>query len=282
MSNKVVFAGCSYTAGNGWTDSEFDHSCMTECKESPYLWTNICHNKMSQLRDLELINRGQGGASNTEIFEHAISALAEHGDLVRYLICQWTAMPRYNFNPGLEVWPTNEQFRTRSNCTVKHDVHLNKGVFWSRDYITDLTQRLLVMHHLHWEIVKVVKYATAISRLCAQLGVRLLFINGLCPWDRGYFSRVPNDSKPQDLTPFTKTEILNIDSRNDEEIFFLYNKAHQDYEMQGGINPQHWLNLYDSWRRQILDRNFDNLHPGIESNQLFAKQVQTFFQSNSF
>jgi hypothetical protein len=71
ISNKILFAGCSYTAGNGWTDTTPEESTKIELKDSPYLWVNICHSTIDRFKNLELVNLGKGGASNTEIFENA-------------------------------------------------------------------------------------------------------------------------------------------------------------------------------------------------------------------
>jgi hypothetical protein len=278
MRDKVIFVGCSYTAGTGWVDLPSEQSIRFECKEHPDLWVNICHREISPLQNLELINIGQSNASNTDIFENLIQALSEHENETKYVICQWTAMPRYNFQVGFETWETSESLNYPMLFgRPKHDVNLNKGISWPRKYINDLLDRLLVLHHLHWEILKVVKYTASISKLCKKFGIKLVFINGVCPWDSEYFTIIPENSKPEDLTSFTKKEILNINTRNDEEIWQLYYLAHQDYQIYGGIDPKQWINLYDPWHKKKIDTNYDKLHPGILSNQMFASQVKEFF-----
>lgn len=281
MKNKVIFSGCSYTAGNGWEDLPAEQSLKKECKDSPYLWVNICHKESDLLNNLELVNLGQCSASNTEIFENTIRSISSHFDEVAYVICQWTAMPRYNFKVGFETWSTYESLQNIGG-RPNHNVNLNKGISWPREYINDLLDRLLVLHHLHWEILKVVKYSSVITSLCAKARAKVFFVNGICPWDLDYFTVLDNTIyQPEDLTNFTKKEILNIETRDDKEIWNLYYQAHKDYQSEGGVDSKKWINLYSSFSKQIIDHNHDNRHPGIISNQKYAKQVKNFLTTQA-
>lgn len=256
-----MFAGCSFTAGNGWND-----------QAHPNLWVNLAHKNIPKLQNLQLINIGQGGASNTEIFENVINAI---DPTVEYLFCQWTAMPRYNFQVGFELWPTHDHLSSGPTGRNNTGIDLNKGNSYSREYLNDLLDRLLVLHHLHYEILKVVKYSSIIAKLAKHFGIQVAFINGLCPWDDNYFERL-NNVLPESYTPFTKTEILNIETRSDEDIFKLYKQLHDDYDTAGGVDPTKWINLYSSMQKNKIDTNSDNLHPGIQSNQLYYNQLKEF------
>ena len=269
MVKKVVFLGCSFTAGNGWKDIDPTLSGGIECKDHDNLWVNLCHNRLPQLNVLELLNFGQGGASNAEIFKNSIDAIAKHGDDISIMFCQWTSMPRYNFNVGFELWNTQESLIGYNRT---HDVNLSSGITWNREYINDLLDRLLILHHLHWEILHVVKFSNIINSLAKKFNIDVFFINGLCPWDNGYFTQL-KDVAPEDYTPFTKKEILNIKDRDDEDIFKLYNLAHQHYKEAGGVNPNQWINLYNSFLKNKIDINFDNQHPGKKSNELYYQLV---------
>lgn len=276
--SKVVFAGCSFVAGNGWVASPMDDPhANIECKDYPALWVNLCHTQIDQLKDLELINVGRGGGSNAEIFKNAVKEISV-GD-VKYLFVEWTSMPRYNFNTGLELWNTSEKLQ---GCISQptHDIKLSNGNFWDREYVTDLLSRLRVLHHLHPEIVKVVSYSKIVSDLCKRFNIKVGFINGLCPWDHDYFVKLTGSNiTPESYTPFTKNEILNIDSRSDEDIFKLYEKIHNDYDYAGGIDPTEWINLYHSMNNDQLDVNLDARHPGTQSNQLYFQQLKNFLET---
>jgi hypothetical protein len=270
LTKKLVFAGCSFTAGNGWIPGSH-----LECKDSPNLWVNLCRQYINKFQNLDLINVGQGGASNSQIFENAISALTEYHCDIDTLVVQWTSMPRYCWNVGLELWNTTETFT--ANNTRKHDHKLSDGTVYTRKYLQDLSNRLVATHHLHWEILKLLKYATIINRYCDKFDIKCVFVNGICPWDKNYFVKL-NNSMPSNYTPFTQKEILNIKDRSDQDIFKLYDKIHSDYN-QYTVRPAQWINLYNSFYQNRLDVNYDNTHPGVLSNQLFCQMVKEFVES---
>ena len=268
---KLVFSGCSFTAGFGW-----DQSDPTRNKpDAAQLWTNICQKNIPHLSELDQINIGESGSSNTEIFENTVNCMSTTGN-IDTIICQWTAMPRYTLNVGFELWETSKSLYSRSS---NYHVELNNGIVYSQKYINDLADKLRVLQHIHWEIVKVVKYTNIISNLAKLLGIKnVFFVNGLCPWDANYFTELHNVN-PQDYTNFTKTEILDIKNRNDADIFKLYKKAHQHYAEAGGINESEWINLYNSFNDQIIDFNFDGHHPGVKSNEIYAQLVVNKFNN---
>lgn len=277
---KVVFAGCSFTAGTGWTAPPANGLYKNvDCKDYPGLWVNLCHQNIDALKKLELVNLSHGGGSNTEIFENVMKEISNELSDIKYLLVQWTSMPRYNFSIGLELWDTTEKiYGTRR--PHQHDVKLSNGDTWSREYLLDLFSRLRVLHHLHQEILKVVMYTRIISNFCKQFDIRPGFINGVCPWDQDYFVKLSGPGVfPDSYTPFTKNQILDINHRNDQDIFILYDKIHSDYAAAGGINPAEWVNLYHSMNSDIIDVNFDGNHPGEQSNQLYFQQVKTFLET---
>jgi hypothetical protein len=274
--HKVVFTGCSFTAGNGWVDHpNSEEGRRLECKDHPDLWVNLVANQLNQLKDLQIVNAGQGGASNFEIFANTVDAISKFQNEIKLIFCQWTAMPRYSFSVGFELWSTHEglppSFRS------KFDVNLNKGESYKRKYLDDLLDKLLALHHLHPEIVKVVRYCNVLQNLARAFGIKIYFINGLCPWDQNYFTRL-TEVLPESYTPFTKKEILNIDSRDDNDILKLYEIMHNDYEQAGGIDPTQWVNLYNSMMANRIDRNYDTHHPGIKSNQIYFQQIKNFLE----
>lgn len=271
MGHKVIFAGCSYTAGNGWVNLPADQSLAKECKDSPYLWVNLCHKTIPRIRDLELVNIGRGSASNTDIFENSVRSISSLADEIDIMVCQWTSVPRYNFYTGFELWNMSESLQ--STEVRKHDIILSKGDHWPREYIRDLLDRLRVMHHLHWDIVKIIDYSATLSKLAKQIGFDIFFVNGMCPWDTDYFTRLRNVD-PEQYTPFTKKEILNIDSRDDQSIFKLYNLAHDHYQEAGGLDAKQWINLYGSFANKKIDTNFDLMHPGEKSNVLYCNLMK--------
>lgn len=271
---KVVFAGCSFTAGSGWDKN--NHSAkVSDC---PALWVNLCHQNINQIKNLELHNIGIVGASNPEIFEELVKTISEFGNTIDTIFCQWTSYPRYNFNAGFELWNTSEEFHSRNPQRI-HDITMRSGEKYSRQYIHDLINRLLVLHHPHWGILQIVKFTNILKSLSEKIGIKnLYFINGLCHWDLDYFKQLEN-VQPEDYTLYTKNQIINIDQRNDKDIHKLYNIAHTQYKEVGGIDPKDWINLYDSFRDHQVDYNFDNSHPGVKSNENYFNLVTAFFKN---
>jgi hypothetical protein len=184
-------------------------------------------------------------------------------------------MPRYNFSVGFELYDTTTSMQDKVNIRSHK---LNTGDI-SADYIQDLLDRLKVLHHLQWEIIKVVKYVNILKKLTEKFEINLVNINSLCPWDKDFF-KYNQHALPMEFTEFTQNEILNIQNRSDEEIFKLYTKQHQMYNELGGIQPQTWANLYNSFLSLRTDTNYDNLHPGINSNQHYYQLVKQYIETN--
>lgn len=274
MIKTLVFAGCSFTAGTGWNKKNL----LSDGKDDIRLWTNLCFKNIKRFCNHEILNVGQCNASNAEIFQNTVRAIASNDSNIDTIFCQWTSVPRYSFNVGFELWNTSESLNPGSRL---HNVNLNRGNKWTRSYVNDLIDRLRVLHHLHWEIVKIVDYSNILSNLAKQKKINIFFINGLCPWDHNYFVELHN-VKPEKYTPFTKKDILNIETRNDNDIYKLYHLAHQHYQNAGGVDQSQWINLYNSFQEQIIDRNFDNGHPGKKSNQLFFEQIKSKLTSLSY
>jgi len=270
--SKVAFSGCSFTSGAGWNLNDID----VNAKDHPELWVNLVCDQIPMLKNLDVVNAGQGGASNTEIFKNTVKVISNLGSDIDIFFCQWTSMPRYNFSVGLETWATDEGLSRTARS--KFDVNLSDGTTYSRKYLDDLLNKLLVLHHLHGEIIKVVEYSNILQKLSKKFNIKLYFINGLCPWDNNYFVRLQN-AMPENFTPFTKKEILSIESKDDEDIFKLYKTIHDEYDQAGGVTPTQWVNLYDSMLANKIDTNYDNKHPGTQSNFNYFQQVKTFLEN---
>jgi hypothetical protein len=271
-----VIAGCSVTSGVGWNENNH----FTDAKDDFRLWTNLCHRNIKRFQNLKLLNVGQAGASNSDIFQNAVRVIANNNISIDTMFVQWTSGPRYTFNAGFELWNTSEVL-VHGNSPRKHNIKLNNGEYWTREYVHDLTDRLRVLHHLHWEIVKIVDYSSMLSNLAQQKEFDIFFINGICPWDENYFVELHNVT-PEEYTAFTKKHIIDIESRSDEDIHKLYHLAHQHYREAGGINQSQWINLYNSFYNLRTDFNFDGSHPGQQSNQTFFNLIKSQLASLNY
>lgn len=265
-SGLILFSGCSFTAGHGWNPDDPGAAA----RDHPDLWCNLVAGGQDR------INVGSGGASNRDIFRNTVQAVSEHWDQISVALVQWTSMPRYRFDLGLEEWNTGESLQNRDRSD-----EINIAEAWTdRQTVNDVIDRFLALHHLHPEICDVIAMTACLRQLCDRAGIRLVLINGLCPWDHGYFShRTRPDRKPSDLTRFTQDTILHVRAREDSQIFRLYDRIHDNYSRLGTIHENHWANLYNSFKHLQVDTNHDRQHPGKLSNQIYAKIIKDFLAS---
>jgi hypothetical protein len=276
MRKKLIFAGSGVTSGVGWNEADRSVDTIT----SPYLWTNLIHQNIQQLTKLRAVNVGKKHANNADIFQQVAEAISIYGTQIELLFCQWTTPFKHNWNVGFEPWNTSET--TIRTVPVSHSVNLNNGKSWSREYINDVITRFLELHHVHWEIIKIVKYSNIILKLAKQFEIKIFFINASCPWDKNYFVEL-FDVEPNDYTKFTKKEILNIDNRNDEDIFKLYKLAHAQYQEAGGVDESDWINLYNSFLINQVDTTFPGASlGGVESNKIYYKIIENRLKELEF
>jgi len=258
----IAFTGGSITSGVGWNLPE----------EQDYMWVNLLHKNC--FSDLKLVNAGTQGTTNEEIFRKTLKLIADEEHL-SILICSWVSLIRQKFSVGLELWPTEIVVNGVTPLRIK-DFKLSTGILPTK-YLSDLKNRFLSLFHYHYEIKKILEYINIINKLCAQKNIQIYHVNDSCPWDKNYFVEL-NNVKPEQYTNFTKSTILNIEQRSDEEIFQLYKKLHEEYRSLGGVQEHTWVNLYDSWLDNITDYNHDGFHPGKQSNFYFYTVVKNFLE----
>ncbi len=265
MQKIIAFTGCSYTAGHGWQE---DRSLA--CPDHPSLWCNIVADTLGY----QTINYGQGGGSNRDIFRNTVDVLTNYQ--VDTVIVQWTSMPRYSFELGIEQWPTVETLQNRDRT---NDVGVS-GLVLPRQQINQIIDNFLALHHLHYEICDLIVMLRCLIKLADRLRTKIFYVNGLCPWDNHYFEYENQETRqPKDLTKFTKTAILNTETRTDRDIFLLYDRIHDNYTRLGTIQSHNWINLYTSFRSLQKDTNLDHQHPGTQSNIEYANTVLRHFQN---
>lgn len=247
----TLFSGCSFTAGTG-----FDFE-----KQDPALWTNQLHNKL--FAHTTQINVSSGGRSNAGIFQDTVKALLSYP--VETAVVQWTNMPRYLVQLGFELYETFQLFSPNSPCRE----HKLNNITYSSSYLNTVRDRFVSLNHDFYEILDLVEYVNSIAKLAKLTQTQVYFVNGLCPWDQDFFDQLTN-VLPDKYTQYTQ-KLLNVDNRDDSEIFELYNKMHSKLTQAGGIRSHQWLNLYNSLRTCQVDTNQDQLHPGPLSNKQYAE-----------
>lgn len=261
--SKLVVVGCSASSGYGFNPENPWSDFLT----APDLWVNMLYQQIPNLQHYQLVNLARGGFSNSEIFETAVDAISSSDGSVTELWCQWTSLFRWRFDAGFELYSTS----TGTTISEPFEVRTNQYVLTEK-FLKNFFNEYRSVVHPHKEICKILKYVKIINNLCYNKNIKVRHINGLCPWDSQYFVRLSGPNiKPNDYTNYTKEKILFVDNRDDDEIFQLYTKLHNDYEPLIAQQEHTWLNLNTSLYSQKIsnDYNFDNSHPGSKSNQRF-------------
>ena len=260
----ILLSGCSYTKGIGLdlTCQDPDNAYNIFVKE--YFKENyICDNV------------ARGGNSNLNIFfDTNLALLKKHYD---YTFVCWSSYPRYNFQVGFEPYDFDRRVIFTSRTMPTH--YKGHNLSFSEKWFEDFKNKYMLVHHDHFEIINIMKYMSALELLAEKVGTKLYFVNNLGQWDEKFFDRL-TDFLPSDLTQETK-KTLDVDTRDDEDIYKLYNLMHDNFEANGGIREHKWLNLYSPFRYMKLDFGNDGWHPGPLSHKKFgAHLAQCFFNLN--
>ena len=247
---NILVSGCSFTKGHGLLLENHD----------PKLWVNQIAKK---LECNSLDNIAEHGYNNQTIFLETLNQMSQYNyDLI---IVAWSTMPRWNFTLGFELYKTFSHLGPMK-------INTNTRIFTER-WQDKLKKHILEGHNDHWHLLKLVKYVNILINYQKVLKKqKIFFVNTYGPWPLNFYNK--KDLKfPSDLTTYEQN-ILNVDTRDDDEIFELYNLMHQHYSDNGGIHEYHWLNLYNSFKELKVDNASESdKHPGYASQDVFVEQL---------
>lgn len=246
---KFLVDGCSFTQGWGLKLEQKD----------PSLWVNQLI--LSQFPAAEIKNIAVGGSSNELIFKRTAGALlTEEFDFV---VIGWTTAQRFSYTFGLEL------YKTTVNLERPVTININPGLTIHKKEFEKLGHNLRKYRNDHYDLLDLVIYSSILTKLANN---KICFVNALSYIEKDYFKE-KQINFPSDLNKFEQN-ILSVDTRDDEEVFKLYNKIHSDYKNYGGIQEDNWLNLYCSLREmQIDDASAEDTHPGYKSQDLFVEKL---------
>jgi len=245
MSAKMLTCGCSFTAGTG----------LVYEKKDPKLWINQLADRLGY----DLTNIAEVGRNNDWIFLETLLELAKNKNYYDLVVVAWSVLPRINVDLGLELWSTVTKFDGGV------EVNTNEKTF-TRKWQLSVQNKLFEAYNFHWDFLKLVKYVNILKKQHNNI----YFVNTYGPWPDDYFVK-KNARLPGDLDDFTK-QLLLVENRDDEEIFDLYDLIHQQYSDAGGINEELWLNLYNNFKRNRLDRASEtDGHPGYLSQDRYVE-----------
>ena len=252
--NQALVTGCSYASGYG----------LRLEKDDPDMWAN----KLLLLIGANRIdNFAMSGSSNESIFHNTLACLLKtEYDLV---IVAWTSIPRYNFHVGLELYHKEQRLSPGGGSAF--DINCNVKTFkkkWVKKLINNLDQ----MHNDHWDYVRLIQYVNTLIHIQTTRNQKIFFVNSLLPHSENYFM-YKDITLPSELSDYNQ-KLLNVDSRDDEEVFALYNMIHEHYRNYGGIQENFWLNLdQGSGTLQIDPISKDDPHPAYNSQEKFVEYL---------
>lgn len=248
---KILAVGCSYTKGHGLDYGSRD----------PKLWVNQIFQSMGEVTNLSVT-----GMNNHWIFMETMSELLRSKKSYDIVLVGWSAIPRYFFQVGLELYSVHTKLDDR-------DIHVNNNVTIPGKWLEKLGNDLKKLHNDHWDLLDLVKYVNVLVETQETSKDRkIFFVNSLGPWCDGYFNK-KQIQLPSDLDPYTG-DLLQVETRDDEEILALYNMIHDQYDHYGGIRESHWLNLYDSLRSMQIDCvSKSDTHPGYQSQDRYCEYL---------
>ena len=258
----VLYAGCSFTAGVGWGTSETvdDNGTVyfNDCKDSEHLWVNQLHSRLFGKESLE--NIATGGHSNLRIFQTSAKCMLEQQ--YSHAFVQWTTPMRHEWSIGLETWDT-----LLRSCagSAQRTINLHNNITYPGKYIQERFDKFILLEHEHYRLTQLLEYVSILNNIARLTNTNIYFINGLCKWDKNFFTKVQY-KVPSETTGYTQ-ELLDLPNRDDDEYKILYDQIHTDYEQAGTILEDRWLNLYNSMESNKIDTNKDNSHLGIKSNK---------------
>ena len=252
MIKDILVVGCSFAKGAGLPGED----------SNTKLWVNqLCNNTWP---GATITNLSKIGANNQWIFFEAMSALIlKSYDIV---LIEWTAIPRFNVKVGFELYTTQSMLDSASV-----DVNINAGVTHNKKWLNKLGDNLRKIHNDHWDILDLVKYINVILQIHKG---KTFFINGLAPWPDQYFTK-KQIQYPSELSKFEQN-MFSTDTRDDAEIFALYEMIHSQYQQYGGIHQDSWLNLYNSLiSLQVDHASKIDEHPGYKSQDIFTEYLSS-------
>jgi len=246
--NNLLVSGCSFANGSGLPNES----------NNPKIWANQLAQRLN-ITDVD--NAAETGANNNWIFLETMSQLIKKNyDLV---IVEWSAIPRYKFHVGLELHNVHSMLNRDINLVGHQTVSAKK--------LGEIKDLLLKIHNDHWDILNLIKYVNVLIELQVKTRQKhIFFVNGLGPWHDQYFVK-KQIKQPSDLDRYT-CNLLQVDQRDDQEIFDLYDMIHSQYSAYGGIQETYWLNLYQSMFRTAIDTvSIEDSHPGYLSQDFFTE-----------
>jgi len=248
MSTKIraCFNGCSFTWGDGF--SKVDRELF------------IYDRLVSKHFNFDRTNVAIKGSGNYTIFMRTAEIIMT-GEHDIYFV-QWSALNRIWLSPGPNVY-----FSVNDEKTPDYRY---RDLYISRSEKSILRNLVSLLNHDYQNIVDLISYCKILNILAQQTNTKIFYINGLVPWTDD-LTRPLTDNLDRSLSDYTKN-ILDFDSRDNDEIVKYFNDLQIKFNQ---LDQTNWINLFDSFLNNVVDKGPKGHHPGIKSHQWMANQIIT-------
>jgi hypothetical protein len=248
---KTCFNGCSFTFGIGFSDLEREKYVYNFLLADQHNWNST--------------NIAQPGSSNHNIFLRSAEAIQQK--LYDVVFTQWSGLNRIWLSPGPETYYfVNDE---KNPDYTYRDIYIN-----SKNKKT-LNELLLMLNHDYQNIINLITYCTILEQLGQANSTKVIFINGLVPWQDDLIQPLTDDLS-KSLSSYSKS-ILDFDNRSDTEIFKYFSILQKKFSV---LNKNIWVNLFNSFQSCVVDIAPAGHHPGINSHQWMADQINSYLLKN--
>lgn len=246
---KTCFNGCSFTYGEGFDSPERDLYVYDRVLAQQHKWSSS--------------NIAVPGSNNHNIFLRSAEAIqSQQYDIV---FTQWSGLNRVWLSPGPDVhYFVND---------VRYPDYTYRDLYISPKDKTKFNNLLLVLNHDYQNIIDLVSYCNILEQLAKANKCRVVFINGLVPWQADLIRPLDCDLE-KFLSPYSKS-ILDFTNRNDNEVIKYFSNLQQKIST---LNKDNWVNMFESFQENMCDVAPAGHHPGIKSHQWMADKVSNYLK----
>jgi hypothetical protein len=248
----VCWNGCSFTFGAGFAEDQ----------RNQYIYDRL----ISKQFDFDSTNIAVSGSSNLEIFKRSAQAILDNK--YNIVVTQWSALNRIWLYPGPDCsFFLND---TRYPDFKYRDIYIDCSTK------TKLKETLLLLNHDYHNILDLISYCCILECMAFATNTRVIFVNGLVPWEDDLVRDFSNIDIGCQLSAYTKS-ILDFDNRDDHEITILFQQLQNNFKK---LNQSLWVNMFDSMQSNACDAGPEGHHPGILSHQSMADQISKYLTRN--
>lgn len=249
MSNRVLFAGCSFSEDCGFLPEN----------QKKYHWTNLLQHQFG----FDYNNIAIGGMSNPEIFYRTVNQLS----ISKYdiAIIQWSGINRF--------WAYN------SKNNIDDVTMLTNGIV--KGYVVDkkASEKFARLYYEHFfntfvELKHWLLNIIALQSLLESTKTNYLFVKG---FDNFITELLASKYMEYPAIPESMKSFFDFDNRSDD---YLHLKLTELTTLIDVVKTFKWVNFestpfskYNWVGGKVTDFADDGMHPGIESNKKLAADI---------